>query len=115
MHALEDDPRRSAQTVYAQQSLRVSAYYGVAGNLRRLRIAAPPAMSLLWIWSCRRHLCWNSLVSERLERDLGAIVGADLGDRFGELRPDLVAAHCNRQFYSYLAAHRYDLAVAMPI
>jgi hypothetical protein len=54
-------------------------------------------------------------VSGRLERDLGAIVAADLGDRLGELRPDLVAAYRHRQLYCYLAPHRHDLAVAVPI
>jgi hypothetical protein len=40
------------------------------------------------------------LMSERLEHDLGAIVAADLGDCFGELRPELVAAYRHRQLYS---------------
>jgi hypothetical protein len=43
-------------------------------------------------------------VNERLERDFGAKVAADLGDCFGELRPDLVTAHRNRQLYRDLAA-----------
>ena len=38
-------------------------------------------------------------MSERLEHDLGAIVAADLGDCFGELRPELVAAYRHRQLY----------------
>ena len=54
-------------------------------------------------------------MNERLERDLGAIVTADFGDRFGELRPDLVAAHGNRQLDRDLAANRHDLSVTLPI
>jgi hypothetical protein len=47
-------------------------------------------------------------LNERLERELAAIIAADLGDRFGDFNPDLVTAHRIRQPYDDLAPHRHS-------